>query len=401
MCDNCLQMLLQMFKGTFTSLHFQSFPCHPVEAIMVRAKAPTYDQGVIDSFCRSDKMKWGSFGKYEHLSKSQAPDGDSLASFHPWLSTLIQAAPSLEFSSTAVFKKELIRMATTSDISSGSKLRGDLWANDRADRLLTICYHMRRIKRDGGYELQKIAQTSTGESLQVLKAMLNKMVVSDNVPLPLVGHPASAGLYKMAPTTTRSARVAPSVAPSLAPSMASESDGEAIGASPKREDMADPEVAEPDHAEPDQSQAEEEEEPVEDAEDAAMKPLLFDILYPEAKAGKPRHRKRMRPMTPSSSHLHTPSPAPSEVATTSGGGVYYRKEFYKARNGQSQSVGFKRFCQAKKAGKQIGSISSKWLSKDQLQMVGEKTLASLASGQDEERCMLLAKLKVQKMEMAM
>lgn len=143
---------------------------------MVRAKAPTYDQNVLDAWCRSASVTWNSFGKYEHLSKSQAPDGDALATFQTWLEPLIQAAPTLEFSSGAVFKKELIRLAATSNISSGSTLRGDLWAGDRADRVLTICYHMRKIKRDGmdGYELQKIAQTSTGESLQILKGMLKK-----------------------------------------------------------------------------------------------------------------------------------------------------------------------------------------------------------------------------------
>lgn len=350
----------------------------PLIQAMVRARAPSYDQSVLDKVCRQSAAMWKCFGKYEHLSKSQAADGDALASFQGWLQPLITAAPTLEFTSGGVFKKELIRLSTVSDISSSSQLRGDLWAAERADRVLTVCYHMRRLKRNS-YELEKTASMCTGESLVKLRLMLNEMAMPDGIqPFPAPSEAPTSVLSPPKPTP-----VAASVCQSSCPELQQDAEhGEWEEAEDAEIAVLDPEKV------------------VEEPE--AKGPLtLLQQLYPEQPTVKPDSKASLpvkKPVTKTAPKAARKAVTKAVVQLGSAvGGAYYRKEYYKASN----SVGFKRHCVAKKGAKQIGSISSRTLSKQQLLELGDKVLGSLNSGEDEEKCLLLAKFKVQKLEMSL
>ena len=105
---------------------------------------------------------------------------------------MIKICPSLEFASTTPFRKELLTQLCKNAALNKTKLRGDLWASHRADRIMTVCYHMRKVKR-GPFELQRLAGTTTGTQFEELKAMVDVMVmpvanelllISDKKPMP-------------------------------------------------------------------------------------------------------------------------------------------------------------------------------------------------------------------------
>ena len=75
---------------------------------MVRSKVVPVDQQLVDNFAQSHINLLVDMGKYENISKAQQCDGEGLASMQPWLTDLISICPTLEFSSTSLFKKELM-----------------------------------------------------------------------------------------------------------------------------------------------------------------------------------------------------------------------------------------------------------------------------------------------------
>ena len=131
---------------------------------MVKGKAPSYDQTIVETFCRDYAEQWVQFGAYEHTSKAQACDGNALADCHAWLVPLIKIAPTLEFTSVNVFKKQMLKKVMDKPDMNKTCLNSDLWAAERSDRVMTICYHMRRMKRNQ-YELAKGAASTRGDKL--------------------------------------------------------------------------------------------------------------------------------------------------------------------------------------------------------------------------------------------
>jgi hypothetical protein len=109
------------------------------------------------------------------MSSSAKPnnDGDALAG-QTWLPDLISLCPTLEFPSTTPFKKEFLAQLVKTPALNETKMRGDLWASHRADRILTVCYHMRKVRRCT-FELQRLAGTASGPNFEQLKKMIDSM----------------------------------------------------------------------------------------------------------------------------------------------------------------------------------------------------------------------------------
>jgi hypothetical protein len=141
--------------------------------VMVRAKVASLDQSLVDRFVQTHISELKNMGKYEQLSKSQQCDGDALAG-QTWLPDLINLCPTLEFPSTTPFKKEFLAQLVKTPALNETKMRGDLWASHRADRILTVCYHMRKVKRCQ-FELQRLAGTAAGHNFEQLKKMIDSM----------------------------------------------------------------------------------------------------------------------------------------------------------------------------------------------------------------------------------
>ena len=311
------------------------------------------DQCLIDKFVREKGELWVSFGAYEHISKSQASDGDALADCQPWLEPLIKVAPTLEFSSGGIFKKELLVKLSKQSSLNPTSLRGDLWVAERANRVLTVCYHMRKIKRSE-YELQKVAATTEGSKFEALTRMLAMMDPGSELP---GGKNATGDApSEMANTATEPAASERTVSEAAV--------SEAAGEKPCMSTSSETEVQQ------------------------CQKPKtnLFSQLYPEKAADSPPAKKiKVKKVTP---EKHS---AGKEKV------IQYRKEYYKATN----TFGFKRHCTGEKA-KQILSLGSKQLSKEVLEVLANKVLGSLNSlevvnEETEAQVVLLAKFKLQKL----
>jgi hypothetical protein len=284
--------------------------------------------------------------KYENLPKSQQVDGDALAD-QSCVADLIKICPTLEFSSTTPFKKELLAQLVKQSSLNNTKMRGDLWATHRADRILTVCYHMRKVKR-GPFELQRLAGSTSGHQLEKLKQMVDDMAMPlTNDILPISASKAS-------------------VVSGLEDQME-----DPIGA-------AEAEVASPKD------------------QHSAQESTLFQDLYPEANAKSTPAKKSATPKV-SPAKVTIAKKAKDDEAAQLAKPVY-RKEYYKATN----SFGFKRHCKGCKP-KQIFSLSSKTLSMEDLGTLAAKVLGSLnalvnPSEPEERRIWLLAKFKQGKLE---
>lgn len=321
---------------------------------MVRSKVPLLDQALVDAFVKNNLNQLLDMGKYEHISKSQGCDGSSLAQ-QSWLPSLIAICPTLEFASTTLFKKELLAQLVSKPSVNSTSMRGDLWAAHRGDRILTVCYHMRKLKRNQ-FELQRLASTTTGEDFELLKQYLDNMMVSvaNEGPflpaLPVVPNIPSDGIASL-------------------PDPASVHD-------PKdSSSVADSETHIPEGSIP---------------EGSATASDLFSKLYPEAP---------IKPSTPVKKNpIKKTTPVKTKFEADGSSRPCYRKEYYKATN----SFGFKRHCKGMKS-KQIFSLGSKKLAVGTLEELALKVLASLngmvdPSTSEEHKIELLAKFKLQKLE---
>ena len=81
---------------------------------------------------------------YESSTKTQAVKGDNLATMGPFLSALLDVAPTGEVSNTELRTAIRTTVCAHPDLN-GTTQKNDAWADLRIDRIVMILYHLRRL----------------------------------------------------------------------------------------------------------------------------------------------------------------------------------------------------------------------------------------------------------------
>ena len=102
---------------------------------------------VMDNYVKVTGARTAFFyGPYENISKSQAAYGPGLAHNFLLLSELLKLVPAGEVKAS-VLKGSLLLLADKYDgLSNNSSIPAHMWAANRADGIITMLYHLRRVR---------------------------------------------------------------------------------------------------------------------------------------------------------------------------------------------------------------------------------------------------------------
>ena len=354
---------------------------------MVRFTVPEVD---LSSLCHKWCATWCDLGAYEHLSKQQAPDATALAEFSGWLSEMATVAPTLEVSGIREFKSGFLKAVARDPSLNKTQLRGDLWAKQRSDRLLTVLYHMRKLKRDE-HALFNLAGTCTGDVLKKITQVLDKMttVTADDFDRTLKKQHSSMSLASTSVKSEAKSDVKSEV-------KTKEKDGVAEDDKTVKYEEEDSQSAAEAPSADKAPPADKKPSASADKAPPAEKSPLYSKLFPP----KPQHVTPKKKKTTVKSTDSTKKSPMKTMPAAEEGEAYYGRECYK----HARRVGFKRKIKGRKEAKQIGSISCSFLSEEQLKDFGQKVLNTLnkldkkGDPTEEESVFILAKHKLKLMQ---
>ena len=95
-------------------------------------------------------------GSYEYIGTSSAPDIRGLVRNMDLWVALGKAEPTAEVA-PAPLKQALLSLLTNHTEMNNSKHRGEVWVQLRANRIIILLAHVRKVKRDGNLALEKAA----------------------------------------------------------------------------------------------------------------------------------------------------------------------------------------------------------------------------------------------------
>jgi hypothetical protein len=124
----------------------------------------------LDKYVKSTGIKQAFyFGPYEVISRSQAAYGGGLAANSEILATVLRVAPAGEVKAN-VLKGHMMKLATRyNGLTQGSPLGMDLWAGKKADIILTMLAHLRRVRQDTPRAKQLQHKATDADVLKVEK----------------------------------------------------------------------------------------------------------------------------------------------------------------------------------------------------------------------------------------
>ena len=172
-------MLSAMSKGLYTAamlsedqtLHLWIGP-ELFWPVMTRRKIAIVDQQQLNEAFQNHSCLWRSMEEYEVISKSSGVKGDSLAKLFPFLNKLLDCAPQAEVNSTQL-KTAVMSTLVKDPTLNSSKIKNDVWACCRVDRVITALNHLRRLVDPERW--MQCCSTSAGESTALLKKLLAKV----------------------------------------------------------------------------------------------------------------------------------------------------------------------------------------------------------------------------------
>ncbi len=113
------------------------------------------------------------FGAYENISRSQHVHGPGLMVLYEFLWDLVVVCPSANPKESSM-RSALLELVTLRPEANNTKFNNLTWASMRTERLVCIFYHVRRLKREEGRQVQ-VAAKLTGQQLQKLKDLLKQV----------------------------------------------------------------------------------------------------------------------------------------------------------------------------------------------------------------------------------
>jgi len=107
-----------------------------------------------------------SFGKYDSLARSQAANPQGLLANESLLKLLLGCSPRLKFSMTTL-RKPINDVVNMKPRMNDASYNNSIWSSLKAERILTMCNHLRRLAREPARYKQAAAKCS-GEELEKL-----------------------------------------------------------------------------------------------------------------------------------------------------------------------------------------------------------------------------------------
>ena len=109
--------------------------------------APALDSSLLATCFGKHKEMIGNMGAYESIGKSMSPLGPDLMKMLPLLKDIVAMSPSATLP-PGPSKHALINMLLTTPRLNPGPYNSVVWASARWDRLGTVLYHLRKIKRE-------------------------------------------------------------------------------------------------------------------------------------------------------------------------------------------------------------------------------------------------------------
>jgi hypothetical protein len=131
-----------------------------------------------------------NFGLYESVARSQAAVGKGLLQNRQLLLALLSLYPLLEFLMSSI-KKGFIRALVQRPTLNTGQYANNIWAGFRAERVLTLCNHLRRIAREP-IRFQQCISKMTPAEVQELKELMDKVQLPPGVSSSTQGHSSTA-----------------------------------------------------------------------------------------------------------------------------------------------------------------------------------------------------------------
>ena len=112
--------------------------------------APVVPQGKLNDLMEKHSDRIMDMGKYEQVGRSMAARSDGLAYFYMLLIELFTFCPWCEVNYSqwkeAIVHAEAASKKEGKDLNSGT-FNLKIWSGQRAERFMTVLYHVRRLKR--------------------------------------------------------------------------------------------------------------------------------------------------------------------------------------------------------------------------------------------------------------
>ena len=131
------------------------------------------DEGLLVKMFVAHQSVLQHLGVYENVSRSMHVDGPGLMFLYSFLWDVILLCPSAEPRESSM-RNAFMTMVTMFPKINETKFNNGTWAQLRTERMVTILYHVRRLKREES-RLAQIASRLNGPELQKLKDLLRQI----------------------------------------------------------------------------------------------------------------------------------------------------------------------------------------------------------------------------------
>ena len=136
--------------------------------------APPLDMDALGpAICKWAIYHGATFGEYDNIHRSQAASGPGLASNYELLKILVGISPTMEYTPSAL-KVGFVDAVRKQPKLNTTQYNNTSWANLKAERIITMCNHCRRLARDTD-RWRVAASKCTGEQLSKLKEVIDSV----------------------------------------------------------------------------------------------------------------------------------------------------------------------------------------------------------------------------------
>lgn len=143
-----------------------------------RKSSPVVDADILATIFEKHKSIVANFGVYESTSRNQAVKGKGILHCRPLLWDLLEACPIGDMPAPSA--KQAMAVLVLNDPSLNSTIYNtSIWSQLRCERVGTLLYHLRRLKREPA-RFKQCALTLTGEELGLLKSLMAKLQLEDD-----------------------------------------------------------------------------------------------------------------------------------------------------------------------------------------------------------------------------
>lgn len=118
-------------------------------------------ENAIDEWCSSNDVN--NLHKYEALTRPQACDGSSMVQLASLLEVLMEHSSSMEYTMSTLRDALLACVRRRPELNS-TRFQGQHWASFRAERIITLAAHFRRIALDE-VRLRQASSKCTGPEI--------------------------------------------------------------------------------------------------------------------------------------------------------------------------------------------------------------------------------------------